>query len=155
MNMLNRNCDLQMIFTNIVDNYLKLFDEVQPIDINLIGLDQIPRKYGVYLWATKADNKPFYIGQANGNNGLYRRIVKNYLCESYKKNKLRKKIIKNENLKDDKEAIEYLKNECTLKYICLDKCDEIIRSSLLDTIEEKLIYKNSEFKLYNINKRIS
>ncbi len=89
------------------------------IEINNI----VPKEIGVYLWRAKRSKKIVYVGRAFGNEGLYQRIVKQHLSNSYTKSVFRKQIAEKYGLNLKEESASYIRRNFVFSFISFERED--------------------------------
>ncbi len=114
----------------------------------------IPRRFGIYGWFNKKDDSIEYIGSATDEGGLYQRIIKEHLKESYlltiktgkhhekdayqminyairkngkpaiDKSAFRKNISRCNKLSPGSESVNFIKNNFYLRFLTFNDKDE-------------------------------
>jgi len=133
----------------------------------------VPRKYGIYGWFNKKDDNIEYIGSATGEDGLYQRIIKGHLRESYlltikvgkhyekdayqrvnytirkngkhaiDKSAFRKNISRHNKLSPGTESVNFIKKNFYLRFLMINDGDEA------ESLERQLLDRLPKPK-YNI-----
>jgi len=130
----NEETDLQKIGRHVMEMCSTLI-AAPSIDVKQLRDNEVPTEIGLYLWRSKIDGRPAYIGVALGRRGLRGRIMKQHLQPSYRKSVLRKTIAECKGLDLGVDCVEFLRDNFTVSYVACSS----IKHSWVQAAESLLI----------------
>ena len=81
----------------------------------------VPLRRGIYLWRSKDDESPAYVGVALGNRGLKGRIIGQHLRSTYVQSVFRKAVERSERVDASQGSVKFIKEHFT---IALAECPD-------------------------------
>jgi hypothetical protein len=88
-----------------------------PSDAANLVPESVPLVHGIYLWRSKEDKSPAYVGVALGKRGLRGRIIEQHLRPSYVQSVFRKAIVESTGVGPREESVEFIKSQFTVAFM--------------------------------------